>query len=636
MQKNNSISSKNNKRYKKINYKRTGQTFQEVYNILKMDVELDTTKRHFEKPQRPDREVSINLNLPTKLDKYTKTTLSQILAFIDLKKRRRFVDGNTVMPISCTNDYLKLLTGSTRQTSRLIQKMKRLGLIVTSNNTYRFNAKYKRFNRCKIYIYSAESEKAIVEFCKNNNIKKASIKQQKAPIVINKIIENINFKENEIRINSKLNLVKPTNVSRAEFEKFLMFHLYNNYKQLGDYQKKVDSINETYYKDDPDRRIKFNLRTTWSTNKRFNTERVTKIGIRATNSLVSTKKNWEPGDENKNVVHRSEVLKQYGLENGYEYDVKSSVPRVAYLINFGEWLDDDIDLYYLIFLNLVKQNPEKYSHIEWNEENRKVFKSFFMRGFFDTEAKIAGHIARELSTRIKYDPKDWGDLETTFKDYKKAITATIGPSLDSEIFLHESCIYIDVQQQLLLRGYNNVQVYDGFYTGEDVEDICNIVKTCAINYYNKYIAKEVSTKKIGGELFPSISKFIHTYNPSIFSTSSSYSSSSSSSNSNSFITIYPSIYSSSSSSSSSIYSISSYIRIHKSSSSSSSSSYYYYYYYTHTHSSSFYSSSSISHSNIHTHTNILTVPVTVHNKLYTTIVDNINITGPPVRKRGPP
>lgn len=613
----------NSKKYKKINYKRTGQIFQEVYNILKMDVELDTTKRHFEKPQRPDREVSINLNLPTKLDKYTKTTLSQILAFIDLKKRRRFVDGNTVMPISCTNDYLKLLTGSTRQTSRLIQKMKRLGLIVTSNNTYRFNAKYKRFNRCKIYIYSAESEKAIVEFCKNNNIPKASIKQQKAPIVINKIIENINFKENEIRINSKLNLVKPTNVSRAEFEKFLMFHLYNNYKQLGDYQKKVDFINETYYKDDPDRRIKFNLRTTWSTNKRFNTERVTKIGIRATNSLVSTKKNWEPGDENKNVIHRSEVLKQYGLENGYEYDVKSSVPRVAYLINFGEWLDDDIDLYHLIFLNLVKQNPEKYSHIEWNEENRKVFKSFFMRGFFDTEAKIAGHIARELSTRIKYDPKDWGDLETTFKDYKKAITATIGPSLDSEIFLHESCIYIDVQQQLLLRGYNNVQVYDGFYTGENVEDICNIVKTCAINYYNKYIATEVSTtKKIGGELFPSISHSSHPSYPSIFSSSSS-----SSNINNLSLYTYNNNHTSSYSSHFSFYS-------HTPSYSSSSSSYS----YSSTTTTTIITSTYLSniHTNIHTHTNILTVPVTVHNKLYTTIVDNINITGPPVRKRGPP
>ena len=611
----NSIS-KNHNKYKKLKYKRTGQTFQEVYNILKMDVELDTTKRHFEKPQRPDREVSIDLNLPTKLDKYTKTTLSQILAFIDLKKRRRFVDGNTVMSISCTNDYLKLLTGSSRQSSRLIQKMKRLGLIVTCDNTYRFNAKYKRFNRCKSYIYSAESEKAIVEFCKNNNIPKASIKQQKAPVVINKIIENINFKENEIRINSKLNLVKPTNVSRADFEKFLMFHLYNNYKQLGDYQKKVDFINETYYKDDPDRRIKFNLRTTWSTNKRFNTERVTKIGIRATNSLVSTKKEWEPGDENKNVIHRSDVLKEYGLENGYEYDVKSSVPRVAYLINFGEWLDDDIDLYYLIFQNLVKQNPEKYSHIEWNGENRKVFKSFFMRGFFDTEAKIAGHIARELSTRIEYNKKDWGDLETTFKDYKKAITATIGPSLDSEIFLHESCIYIDVQQQLLLRGYNNVQVYDGFYTGEEVEDICNIVKTCAINYYNKYIAREVSSEKIGKRQFPSMSDSF-----------SSFISSSSSSISLPTYPISTYTYSHIPTYHHSIYSYSSF-------SSSSSSVYTYFITSTFPTSSTYLNTTTTTiTTNTHTHTNIY---VSVHNKLYTTIVDNINITGPPVGKEAPP
>ena len=72
--------------------------------------------------------------------------------------------------------------------------------------------------------------------------------------------------------------------------------------------------------------------------------------------------------------------------------------------------------------------------------------------------------------------------------YKKAIENVIGSTeRDSEIFLHESCIYMDVYEQLLNDGYEVLQVYDGFYMNKENKDIQKIIESKAMNYYNKYI-----------------------------------------------------------------------------------------------------------------------------------------------------
>ena len=162
------------------------------------------------------------------------------------------------------------------------------------------------------------------------------------------------------------------------------------------------------------------------------------------------------------------------------------MPRINYLLNNGVWLDDSIDLYEKMYNEFINMKPEE--KLEWNKENRKIFKSLFMRGYFDTKSMIAGHIKYEIGKRVEYKRKDWQGIDNTMVAYKKAIENVIGSTeRDSEIFLHESCIYMDVYEQLLNDGYNVLQVYDGFYMNKENKDIQKLIKSKAMNYYNKYI-----------------------------------------------------------------------------------------------------------------------------------------------------
>ena len=70
------------------------------------------------------------------------------------------------------------------------------------------------------------------------------------------------------------------------------------------------------------------------------------------------------------------------------------------------------------------------------------------------------------------------------KSYKEAIEETIGQEYDSEIFFHESCIYMDVLFELLKQGYNVWQCYDCWYTDKEVSDINDIINDKVMKYYD--------------------------------------------------------------------------------------------------------------------------------------------------------
>ena len=83
-----------------------------------------------------------------------------------------------------------------------------------------------------------------------------------------------------------------------------------------------------YYKDFPDLQITFKPSFTWSKGNKA----VRKIGIRATNRLVSVK-NERKKTTMQIFMYKDEVLTKYGLK--YSYDVPSRFPRVTYLMNHG-------------------------------------------------------------------------------------------------------------------------------------------------------------------------------------------------------------------------------------------------------------------------------------------------------------
>jgi len=454
---------------------------QKVYNILNKD-KLDRNDKYFEfKPSRPTKQVEfIPYNIPqTRKNKSLKEQLAKVLAFIDLNKQRRFSDGITVMPIATTNKKLLSIWGSPINVSRAIQFMISIGLLADYDSSYQFNAYYQKDNKCKQYAYNYETEQSIKQYCKDNNINKYRIIN--TTIVNIFAVEDIPFEQKEVRFSSKLHLLKPDNYSMTDFENYLMGCLYINYPQLKHYQELADLINEVYYSDDYDRQIQFRPNFTWNKGNKA----VTKIGIRATNSLVSAKKEREEDDDVTNTLYKDDVLNKYGLK--YEFDVKSSVPRLTYALNSGIWIDNNIDLYEMMYKKFIKLCPSET--MEWNDETRNIFKSFHMNGYFDTEAKLSAHLKRQVSLKTKYNKDEWSDLDYVMKSYRDSIINTVGElKYDSEIFFHESCIYMDVLYELLSRGVNVWQQYDCWYTNIEVTDIEQIVKQKVNQYINKQIA----------------------------------------------------------------------------------------------------------------------------------------------------
>ena len=74
------------------------------------------------------------------------------------------------------------------------------------------------------------------------------------------------------------------------------------------------------------------------------------------------------------------------------------------------------------------------------------------------------------------------------------MTDIIGQQFDSEIFLHESCIYMQLVDELFKLGFDVIQVYDGFYVRnrddvnqEQFNDIVNdLLDSITLNYIKSY------------------------------------------------------------------------------------------------------------------------------------------------------
>ena len=172
-----------------------------------------------------------------------------------------------------------------------------------------------------------------------------------------------------------------------------------------------------------------------------------KIGIRCTNSLCSAKKEKD-GNENFYGIYKEDVIKQYELT--LEKDVKSSVQRLTLTLNSGFWIDESLDMYELIYNGYISNSNED-DMIDNFSEVREHIKSLHMRAYFDTEGRI-GTNARNAMDYVA--EQDKATIDRELRILKKAVESAEGGHLyDSEIFFHESCIYMDVLYELLSRGF---------------------------------------------------------------------------------------------------------------------------------------------------------------------------------------
>lgn len=190
----------------------------------------------------------------------------------------------------------------------------------------------------------------------------------------------------------------------------------------------------------------------------------------------------------------------FGDNNWIHYDVPSSIPQIIYLINNKKWFGKRV----------------------WDITGEKV-KSLGQRIMFNTtDFALARSLFQYYKGNNKCSPsktKYWGEwqggkwVESEYTEYetflqeaqiaRKRLTDVIGPlpgntkEERSQLFIHESNIYLMVLGKFLDAGAKVYQVYDSFYwnkdsgvTSEMVAEWCKECGEYYINHYEELMAQE--------------------------------------------------------------------------------------------------------------------------------------------------
>ena len=391
-----------------------------------------------------------------KQEKYLRSKLSKILAFINYQKHLRYAEGCTIIPIPTTKKELIAIFGNQPSVSKAIDDMKEIGLI--STETIRFTpGRRKQPGIAKTYRYYYDNEQKLIEYCRELEIEPYQVDRDNLYIEVSdsgierREMYSLVYKnsqsitpvtlEDSVKISNHLFIPRPVHFSKKGFEEFLVHCLLKKYPSYDFYAQEVLEINK-HYKDERFK-LHFKFNFTWNDEETA----VTGIGIRATNSYCNLKRE-----------ERAKLNEKYrfSLEN----DVISSVPRVTMSLNQQKWFSDNVDIYKLIYDQLGDDKP-------YTPECREAIKSFHMRCYFDgTDKQTAYHIWYAMDQEgLTEEDKD--DCYNLIYMLRAAIREVEGKLYGSEIFYVESCVYLKTLHDLIKKGYKTWQVYDCFYTKDD-------------------------------------------------------------------------------------------------------------------------------------------------------------------------
>ena len=422
-------------------------------------------------PDKPDESVK------GALTKYEKR-YGKYLAFIDSVKHIRSSKYCSVLALATTSKMLQNIFGEPRSVTNALGKLEEIGLIKEYISSW-------QTGYCKLYCYFVENERLLIEYCQQMGIQKFELqsqqtlnpRQREAYQVRCEEVYPEKFKK-RVLFKSSLRLTRPVKVKPKQFITDLYEMLYENYPGFKLYQQIAKTINSTYYVDQPEFHIRFEPTFHWNGESKENKYKKKKpddkkskpqtsivgIGIRATNKLCSAKKGNDLVDKKTKQLLRQEVLDKYGFK--FEKDITSSVPRVAYArkeyddlayaLNHGGWLKEDVDLYERIYREADPEGSEEDFKLE-----REAIKKLFFRVYFDNSD---GNLAWHTWDHMVQEGMDRDDVSRDMINLRRAMEAVLGEKrYDNYIFYVESCIYIDTLHLLLEKGYKVWLVYDCFY-----------------------------------------------------------------------------------------------------------------------------------------------------------------------------
>ena len=405
-------------------------TFEDISEEVGFSQEVDDKKISFEDISEEETE--------KKLGRKKFWNLTLLKPFVDILKYKTQTKTTSILSLSCNSRFWKMVYKNPRYVSRLFQLAQEVQLIKCVDNTYRFNT--KRHNRSKKYAWNKKQEKTILSLFKKYQITDKFIKSLQS-INHSYLISIVDtFEKDEKKKQELVEAKRRFNIRIAQrtclplSDEVIAAGINERYPQ---YMAMCKTIAEDNAMKPIDEMDYANLNI-----KRDKNKNAISISIRKTNQYCPAKVKLTDEEEKsgKLSIRDSILMKKFGAV--YENDVKSSIYRITYLLNYGIWLDNSIDLYERIF-------GAKFE----SKEDRKIFKApFCMQLYFNTSSKsMKAHIEYKKSKTKLWNKLNYG--YTLIEKARDNMFKAIGKSWYSEIFLHESCIYTEVAHRLRLLGY---------------------------------------------------------------------------------------------------------------------------------------------------------------------------------------
>ncbi len=413
-------------------------------------------------PETTEDEVKLSLGRKWRRNLRTLLKLAESEKFLTSSKH------TIVLYFSLTSGRLLDIFGNGSAIYQAVQLGVKCGLLMAVEDAY-----YDKYdgssNMCRMYAWNKVVEQYIRDIAKKNRIRCKMTKSSRMKRamknhgrLVGKALEKTNGKPIKIAQSTSL----PLTLTDDE----IVDALRDYYPQLAWAQEVAIFLNEHLSIDE---QISANPKITRAKKS------ISKIGFRITNPLVSAKEHSNDNDANFTGKWRKDVLEDK-LGEWVEYDVKSSIYRVAYLINHGVWLPRDKDLYSMM---VGMEFPTK--------KDRDNYKAFAMKLYFDSSSRsIVNHLVGKGVDLASAS-------EAVVEEARKRMFEVVGKPLKSEIFLHEGCIYLEAFRRMVEeRKWRVIQVYDGFYVqlndGMDEADVFNeadqIITDCAYWYLDKFLS----------------------------------------------------------------------------------------------------------------------------------------------------
>lgn len=358
--------------------------------------------------------------------------------------------------MSCNSKFLTKLYGYPMKVNRILQMARNIGLLELASNYVVFN---HNNNQSFTYRINKEILNLVLETNVLYNGEEGEIEEGDNIIKETNMSKQLDLSKLQyVTINAKKRPRQLLDLSEEE----LVELLYLRYPQIRYYQNIVEEINTANNWKGSVYEIKFepNIEHHYSYNK---------FSIRYTSEYACYPK------ETREIINKDMLGEDY-----YKYDVNASILRVTYLLNNGTWMDYSGDIYKYLYGNEFA-----------SRDDRREFKTICNTVYFTSTAIEA---ARRFIDRKKLDNYN-DELLNIFEDLKTKINNVIGKSYNSEVFMHESCIYIGAIKMMMEFGYKVLPIYDCFcfnkqHDNGTVEIDVNTMRVCieasAKDYYNKF------------------------------------------------------------------------------------------------------------------------------------------------------